>query len=44
VKVGDLILMFGRERSVQSIRRHVLDCRDKDSRREGEERAITYQA
>jgi hypothetical protein len=28
VKVDDLIGMFGRDRSVQSIRRHVLDCRD----------------
>jgi hypothetical protein len=44
VKVGDLIGMFGRDRSVQSIRRHVIDCRDKRSRREGEEYPITYQA
>ena len=44
VKVDDLIGMFGRDRSVQSIRRHVLDCRDKRARREGEECPITYRA
>jgi hypothetical protein len=44
VKVDDLIGMFGRDRSVESIRRHVLECRDKRSRREGEECPITYQA
>jgi hypothetical protein len=44
VKVDDLIRMFGRDRSVQSIRRHLIDCRDKRSRREGEECPITYRA
>jgi hypothetical protein len=43
VKVDDLIGMFRRDRSVQSIRRDVLDCRHKRSRREGEECPITYQ-
>lgn len=34
VKVDELIGMFDRERSVQLIRRHVLDCRAKRLRRE----------
>jgi hypothetical protein len=44
LKVGELIAMFGRERNVRSIGRHVLKCRDRRSRREGEECPITYQA
>ena len=44
VKVDDPTGMFGRDRSVQSIRRHVLDCRDKRLRREGKDCPITYQA
>jgi hypothetical protein len=44
LKVGELIAMFGRDRNVRSIGRHVLKCRDRRSRREGEECPITYQA
>ena len=35
LKVAELIAMFGRERNVRSIGRHVLKCRDRRSRREG---------
>ena len=44
VKVAELIAMFGRERNVRSIGRHVLKCRDQRSRREGEECPIIFQA
>ena len=46
VKVAELIAMFGRERNVRSIGRHVLKCRDRRSRREGEgeECPIIFQA
>jgi hypothetical protein len=44
LKVAELIVMFGRERNVRSIGRHVLKCRDRRSRREGGECPITYQA
>jgi hypothetical protein len=44
LKVDDLIRMFGPDRNVRSIVRHVLNCRDKRSRREGEGCPITYQA
>ena len=37
LKVAELIAMFGRERNVRSIGRHVLKCRDRRSRREGDE-------
>ena len=44
LKVAELIAMFGRERNVCSIGQHVLKCRDRRSRREGDECPITYQA
>jgi hypothetical protein len=42
--VAELIRMFGRDRNVRSIGRHILKCKDRRSRREGEECPITYQA
>jgi hypothetical protein len=44
LKVAELIAMFGRERNVRSIGRHVLKCRDRRSRREGDECPIIFQA
>jgi hypothetical protein len=44
VKVDDLIGTFGRDRSIRSIRQHVIDCRDKRICCEGEECPINYQA
>ena len=39
---AELIRMFGRDRNVRTIGRHVLKCRDRRPRREGEECPITY--
>jgi hypothetical protein len=44
LKVAELIQMFGRGRNVRSIGRHVLKCKDRRPRREGEECPIVYQA
>jgi hypothetical protein len=44
IKVGELIRMFGRDRNVRTIGRHVLKCPDRRPRREGEECPITYHA
>jgi hypothetical protein len=44
IKVAELIRMFGRDRNVRAIGRHVLKCRDRRSCREGEECPITYHA
>jgi hypothetical protein len=44
IKVAELIRMFGRDRNVRTIGRHVLKCRDRRPRREGEECLITYHA
>jgi hypothetical protein len=44
IKVAELIRMFGRDRNVRTIGRHVLKCRDRRARREGEECPITYHA
>ncbi len=44
LKVPQLIQMFGRDRNVRSIGRHVLKCKDRRPRREGEESPIVYQA
>jgi hypothetical protein len=44
LKVAELIRMFGRDRNVRSIGRHVLKCKDRRSRREGEECPIKWQA
>ena len=44
LKVAELIQMFGRDRNVRSIGRHVLKCKDRRPRREGEECPIVYQA
>jgi hypothetical protein len=42
--VAELIRMFGRDRNVRSIGRHILKCKDRRSRREGEECPIKWQA
>jgi hypothetical protein len=44
VKIDELIRMFGPERNVRSVGQHVLSCRDKRLRREGEQCPISYQA
>ncbi len=43
-KVAELVQMFGADRNVRSIGRHVLKCGDRGARREGEDCPITYQA
>jgi len=42
--VAELIQTFGADRNVRTVGRHVLRCRAKGARREGEECPITYQA
>ena len=44
LKVARLIAMFGRDRYVRSIGCHVLKCRERRSRREGEDCPIIFQA
>ena len=44
IKVAELIRMFGRDRNVRTIGRHVLKCHDRRPRSEGEECPITYHA
>jgi len=42
--IAELIQTFGADRNVRTVGRHVLRCRDKRVRREGEACPITYQA
>jgi hypothetical protein len=44
IKVAELIRMFGRDRNVRTIGRHVLKCHDRRPRSEGEECPIAYHA